>query len=57
LTVIDICQAFTSLPAEISQLTELEDLQLSHNPHLLSIPADLSTLRKLKSKAAVYLRD
>ncbi|KAH3797666.1 hypothetical protein DPMN_151251 [Dreissena polymorpha] len=41
-------QAFTKIPPEICELENLVDLQVSHNPNLLSIPADLSKIQGLK---------
>ncbi|XP_052783651.1 uncharacterized protein LOC128219737 isoform X2 [Mya arenaria] len=42
------CQGITRVPPEIRQLEKLIDLQLSHNPNLISIPAELSELSRLK---------
>jgi Leucine-rich repeat (LRR) protein len=39
---------FTGVPAEIGQLSNLETLDLSNNPHITGLPLEIGNLKKLK---------
>jgi len=39
---------FTGLPAEIGQLSNLETLDISGNPHITGLPLEIGNLKKLK---------
>ena len=43
-------QGIVSIPPEISKLQDLRLLNVSHNPNLLSLPAELGTVTSLTSK-------
>ena len=43
-------QGIVSIPREIEKLTHLTDLRISNNPNLLSVPAQLGTIKSLKGK-------
>ena len=43
-------QGFVSVPAEIGELQELKIINVSHNPNLLSVPAEVGTISCLTSK-------
>lgn len=48
-------QGFVSLPPEIGKLQDLKMLNVSHNPNLLSIPAEVGTISSLTSKSIHFI--